>query len=144
MKKLMTTLALIAIISGCASTKPVDMSLIMTEAIIIAQDVNLNFINIPSHGAIADATSIAVNGGGAADQLRLAIEQLNNAGGGNLVVTSTNPELPLAHITGAMGGLEVEIKNLLLIYAGNKEYSDLIQLQVEAKGIKYGFVDTYK
>jgi hypothetical protein len=144
MKRIITILAFISVISACVSTPTIDMKQVMQEAMEITEHTNLRTLNIPSHGSIADAASIAVDGGGAANQLRESIEQLNNTGGGNLLVTSSNPALPNAHIRGAMKDLSVKIDNVLLIYAGKKEYSDLIKAEVEAKGIKYAFIDTYK
>ena len=55
MNKLITALILTTFILGCGSTKTVDMPLVMSEAMSIAQDSNLNLVNIPSNGSIGDA-----------------------------------------------------------------------------------------
>ncbi|MBB1269705.1 hypothetical protein [Shewanella sp. SR44-3] len=142
MKALCGLFLLALIISGCASTQPVNMGYLATEATKLSPESNVHFLEIPSRGAISDVGSIAVNGGGAANQLRAAMQNLGKSENAALVITSVNPDLPKAHIRGALSQLNEVIPTLLVIYAGDVEHSKEIETMVKSKGMKYGFIDT--
>lgn len=145
MKKLSILLISVFIVMGCASTssytKPVNMPFVLAEAVNLSQDSNMQYFEIPSRGSIADAASIAVNGGGAAKQLKDILQKLGQSENGSIVITSMNPVLPVAHLRGALSEITVQLPNLLLIYAGDVQYSDEIEAIAKSKGLKYGFID---
>jgi hypothetical protein len=146
MKVLIVALFFVVVVSGCASStpKPLNNLVVLSEAIKITQDSNIILIDIPSHGSIPDALSIAANGGGGANQLRQSIEKVYKAGGGNILITSSNPALPKAHISGAMSKLDSKIENVTIIYAGDQKYSDSIKTKIENNGGNYKFINKYK
>jgi hypothetical protein len=144
MKKIFVVITALLLVVGCASIKPLNMAVMITEAKNISPDGNFYLIDIPSRGVLADAASIAAKGGGAARQLRENIKKVESSGGGSILVTSSNPAIPSAHIKGALDSLEDKVENVIIIYGGDKKYSDSIKYQVEAKGMTYEFVDAYK
>lgn len=146
MKRIVFVILSLLLISGCASQRQNQISLseIIAHSTSIAGNSNLHISQIPSHGKLGDSLAISANGGGNANQLREAIQQIISSGGGSLVVTSTNPELAKAVIEGAIGNMDSKKKDIILIYAGSTQFSNSTQSLVESKGMQYGFVDIAK
>jgi len=143
MKKLILVILLFSI-AGCATTSAINMKRVVAESTQLSNNQNINIINIPSHGALGDSLAVAADGGANAKAARETIEKLSNAGGGTLIITSTNPELAKVNIISALKGIDSKKTNIFLIYAGTEKYSDEVRKAAEDKGMQYGFVEAYR
>ena len=142
MKKLCILFLSVIIFAGCAKTRPVNEGALIVEAVKRSPESLVQYWEIPSRGVLADAASVAANGGGAAKQLRNVFLSLGRVDDATLIITSRNPALPEAHIRGAFSKLNESMPNLLVIYAGDSEYSKDIEMMVKTKKMKYEFIDT--
>lgn len=143
MKRLIVAILFLSI-TGCTATSAINMKRVVAESIQLSNNQNINIIDFPSHGALGDSLAVAADGGGNAKAARETIEKLSNAGGGTLIITSTNPELAKVNIISALKGIDGKKTNIFLIYAGTEKYSDEIKKAAEDKGMQYGFVDAYR
>lgn len=143
MNKLILVMLFLFVV-GCASTSSINMARVISESITLSGSQNVNVINIPSHGAMGDSLAMAAGGGANATKIKKTIEQLSDAGGGTLVITSTNAELAKVNVVSALKDVYGKTPNIFLIYAGSEKYSNEVREAAEEKGVRYAFVDAYR
>jgi hypothetical protein len=132
-------------LSSCTSpSRNASMpSNIMMEGMRIFGDSNFIYTEVRSYGEIPDLIGIGVNKGSKstknAEGLRNVLSSLSKSNG-RIIINGSNPILTRTDIELALN-TDQNFQGVWLVYAGTKRNSEILKPIVEAKGMKYGFIN---
>lgn len=135
---------LFASLYGCATTGSYSRDGIVERATDVFQTQDFMVTEIPSHGALGDATAISLGGGANATQLRdylLDSQRSSDAYRKKIAVTSRNSALAKVVLVNAVKDLEPDALSAMWItFVGDASHEAAVRDAVQAAGARYAFV----
>lgn len=120
---------------------------ILEEAAFGFETTDFQVHYVDSLGMFRDFFARLARGGEEADRLRLRLQEMAEAGGGRLLVYSTNPGLAYTVLKNALpdeGEDGFQLSGVTIGYAGHEQYGDKLCERICASEGTFVFIDTRK